>query len=121
MSNAVYIQNVNFSYGTTQILRNFSARIHYSQIYALLGPSGGGKTTLLKLILGRLKPQQGEISVLGLPPGGANSTISFMPQEIGLCPNFTINQTLNYFKLVYQISNEEFYNRLVLFSSWLSL
>jgi len=111
MSHAVLIHNVNFSYGSNQILRNFNAQINYSQIYSLLGPSGGGKTTLLKLILGRLKVQQGTISVLNLPPGEANSSVSFMPQEIGLCKNFSINQTLHYFKLVYQISNEEFYAR----------
>lgn len=111
MSNAVYIQNLNFSYGSNQILRNFCARVDYSQIYALLGPSGGGKTTLLKLILGRLKVQSGNVRVLEVPPGVANSSISFMPQEIGLCKDFTINQTLRYFKLVYQISNEEYYIR----------
>ncbi|XP_027199349.2 ABC transporter G family member 20-like [Dermatophagoides pteronyssinus] len=110
-TDAVYIRNVNFSYGNNQILRNFCARIPYGQIYALLGPSGGGKTTLLKLILGRLKMQQGTISVLGMTPGEANSTISFMPQEVGLCDNLTINQTLKYFKLIYRISNEEFYAR----------
>ncbi len=63
------------------------------------------------MILGRLKVQQGQISVLGMPPGEANSNISFMPQEIGLCYNFSINQTLRYFKLIYQISNEDFYTR----------
>lgn len=111
MTDAVCINNVNFSYGSNKILRNFCAHVKYSQIYSLLGPSGGGKTTLLKLILGRLKVQQGQISVLGMPPGEANSNISFMPQEIGLCYNFSINQTLRYFKLIYQISNEDFYTR----------
>lgn len=105
------IDNVNFSYGSNKILRNFCARVRHSQIYSLLGPSGGGKTTLLKLILGRLKVTQGHIQVLGLPPGEANSNISFMPQEIGLCANFSINQTLRYFKLIYNISNEDFYTR----------
>ena len=111
MSDAVTIHNVNFSYGSNQILNNFCARIKYSQIYSLLGPSGGGKTTLLKLILGRLKMQQGNLTVLGMSPGEANSNISFMPQETGLFLNFSINQTLRYFKLIYQISNEDFYLR----------
>lgn len=111
MTDAVCMNNVDFSYGSNKILRNFCARVKYAQIYSLLGPSGGGKTTLLKLMLGRLKVQQGQVSVLGLPPGEANSNISFMPQEIGLCYNFSINQTLRYFKLIYQISNEDFYIR----------
>lgn len=111
MSDAVYIRNAKFSYGNNLILNNFCTRIPYGQIYALLGPSGGGKTTLLKMILGRIKPQIGTINVLGLPPGEANSNISFMPQEIGLCDNLTIYQTLRYFKLIYRISNEEFYIR----------
>lgn len=120
-TDAVYIRNVNFSYGNNQILHNFCARVPYAQIYALLGPSGGGKTTLLKLILGRLKMQQGMISVLGMTPGEANSNISFMPQEVGLCDNLTINQTLKYFKLIYRISNEEFYTRYVFFIKFYSI
>lgn len=114
MAPAIKVDNVNFSYGKNSILRNYCSRIYYGQIYSLLGPSGGGKTTLLKLLLGRLNVQNGSISVLGMEPGEANSNISFMPQEIGLCYNFNINQTLRYFKLIYQISNEEFYARLVL-------
>lgn len=110
-SDAVYVENVHFSYGKNVILRDYCSHIRQAEIYSLLGPSGGGKTTLLKLMLGRLKLQQGTIRVLGQQPGAANSSISFMPQEIGLCRNFTINQTLRYFKLIYQISNEEFYTR----------
>lgn len=113
-SNAIYLENVNFSYGKNVILRDYCSQIRQSEIYSLLGPSGGGKTTLLKLILGRLKLQQGTIRVLGRAPGEANSSISFMPQEIGLCRDFTINQTFRYFKLIYQISNEEFYIRYVI-------
>ncbi len=43
MTDAVCINNVNFSYGSNKILRNFCAHVKYSQIYSLLGPSGGGK------------------------------------------------------------------------------
>lgn len=112
MLNAVEIDNAKFSYGSKQILCNYCSRIPYSQIYALLGPSGGGKTTLLRLILGRLKLQQGSIKVLGQsPPPESNRNISFMPQEIGLCDTMTIKQTLRYFKLIYRISNEDFYIR----------
>ncbi|KAJ6219281.1 hypothetical protein RDWZM_005093 [Blomia tropicalis] len=121
MAPAIKVDNVNFSYGKNSILRNYCSRIYYGQIYSLLGPSGGGKTTLLKLLLGRLNVQNGSISVLGMEPGEANSNISFMPQEIGLCYNFNINQTLRYFKLIYQISNEEFYARRKVLSKLVNL
>ncbi len=109
--NAISVRDLYFSYGKTQILNDYNSNIRYGQIYSLLGPSGGGKTTLLKLMLGRLKLQSGTIRVLGKPAGKQNNFISFMPQELGLCADFSINQTLKYFKLIYRITNEDFYER----------
>src|SRR6218665_967680 len=109
--NAISVRDLYFSYGKTQILNDYNSDIRYGQIYSLLGPSGGGKTTLLKLMLGRLKLQSGSVRVLGREAGKQNGFISFMPQELGLCPDFSINQTLRYFKLIYRINNEDFYER----------
>ena len=109
--NAISVRDLYFSYGKTQILNDYNSDIRYGQIYSLLGPSGGGKTTLLKLLLGRLKLQSGTVRVLGKSVGKQNAFISFMPQELGLCSDFTINQTLKYFKLIYRINNEDFYER----------
>jgi len=58
---------------------------------AVIGPNGGGKTTLLKLMLGLLEPGQGSISILGLPPKEVARRIGYVPQEIGMNKSFPIS------------------------------
>ncbi len=60
------IQNVSFSYGSTPVLKNFSLDVKERDIISLIGPSGFGKTTLLQLIAGDLKPETGTITKIGL-------------------------------------------------------
>jgi len=55
------VENLKFSYGKKQILKGINFEINSSDIISILGPNGCGKTTLLKLILGFLKPSQGKI------------------------------------------------------------
>ncbi|CAG2166561.1 unnamed protein product [Oppiella nova] len=108
---AISVNNVTFKYSKQNVLDNFCAQVNAGEIYALLGPSGGGKTTLLRMILGRIKLQQGFISVFGQRPGAANDRISYMPQNSALCMQFTVAQTLQYFMHIYRISSNEFSNR----------
>ncbi|AZR82292.1 MULTISPECIES: ATP-binding cassette domain-containing protein [Piscirickettsiaceae] len=61
----IEIQNVTFSRGSRKIFENFSLNIPVGKVTAIMGPSGTGKTTLLKLIAGQLKPEKGTILVNG--------------------------------------------------------
>jgi len=61
----VSVRNLSFSRGTTKIFDNISLDFERGKITAIMGPSGTGKTTLLKLIGGQLYPDQGTISVDG--------------------------------------------------------
>ncbi len=66
----VSVRNVTFGYNKSNlILDNINVNVVYGKIYALLGSSGCGKTTLLKCILGQLTPQSGQINVFGHKPG----------------------------------------------------
>src|SRR3954469_21194146 len=56
-------KGVSFSYGDREIVRDFSMRIHRGDRIALVGPNGVGKTTLLKLLTGKLKPQKGNVKL----------------------------------------------------------
>lgn len=61
----VELNQVTFGFGAQPILENVSLHLHPGQFAALVGPSGAGKTSLLKLILGVLQPTQGEICIKG--------------------------------------------------------
>ena len=56
----------------------------------VVGPNGGGKTTLVKLILGLLTPQRGEIRVFGQPPRRARLRVGYMPQHVQHDPQFPV-------------------------------
>ena len=65
----ISLENVSFSYEEKPVLDNISFHVHDRDIITVVGPNGGGKTTLLKLILGLLKPDRGKIIINGKRPG----------------------------------------------------
>ncbi len=81
------INNLNFSYGDKNIFNNFSLEIKDGEKIWLSAPSGFGKTTLIKLILGLLKPQKGVIDTGNLTP-------SVVFQETRLLPFYTVMQNI---------------------------
>jgi zinc transport system ATP-binding protein len=88
---AIKIENVSFAYNGFPVLESVNLLIYERDFLALVGPNAGGKTTLLKLILGLLKPASGSIQVLGLPPAKARSRIGYMPQHANLDPLFPVS------------------------------
>ncbi len=57
----VELRDVSFGFGRTPVLEQIDLHLHPGQLAALVGPSGAGKTSLLKLVLGLLKPTHGEV------------------------------------------------------------
>ena len=76
------VRDVCFSYGTQEVLHNVSFQIGRRELVAVVGPNGGGKTTLLKLLLGALAPRFGSIRVLGATPEEARPRVGYVPQAI---------------------------------------
>jgi ABC-type Mn2+/Zn2+ transport system ATPase subunit len=79
-SAAVRLRGVSAGYGDQLALRDVDLEIATGSLLAIFGPNGGGKTTLIKLIAGLLKPWTGTIEVLGAPPGEAAQRIAYVPQ-----------------------------------------
>jgi zinc transport system ATP-binding protein len=77
---AVILNHVYFSYNKKYVLENVNLRVKHGEFASIVGPNGGGKTTLLKLILGLIKPDSGEITVLGNTPEKSRLRIGYMPQ-----------------------------------------
>jgi zinc transport system ATP-binding protein len=78
---AIELRNVNFSYQAVPVLEDVNLTIHDRESICIVGPNGGGKTTLLRLLLGQLRPTQGEVRIFGKPPQEARLQIGYMPQR----------------------------------------
>jgi len=63
------------------VLENVSLDLKEGDFLGLIGPNGGGKSTLLKVMLGLIKPDRGEVKIFGLEPEAARSKIGYMPQK----------------------------------------
>ena len=77
---AVVVENLTFTYGNDPILEDVSLTVHQGDFMALIGPNGGGKTTLLKLMLGLATPQKGDLRIFGGPPGDMSAHMGYVPQ-----------------------------------------
>jgi len=76
----VELDGVSFSYNGRPALSDVTLRVVEREFVSVVGPNGGGKTTLLKIILGLLRPQSGTVKVFGGPPEKARSRIGYVPQ-----------------------------------------
>ncbi len=87
-ASAIVMRGLWFSYDGYPVLEDVNLLIPQGDFVSVVGPNGGGKTTLLKLILGLLRPSQGEVHVFGLIPDEARPRIGYMPQQSQLDPQF---------------------------------
>ena len=87
---AIQLDAVTFGYvsGTPPAVEDVTLRVAEGEYLAVLGPNGGGKTTLIKLILGLLVPNAGRVTVLGQAPGRASAFTGYMPQKTEMRPDF---------------------------------
>ena len=72
------------------VLEDVSLQIAKGDFASIIGPNGGGKTTLVKLIIGLFKPSAGRVRVLGLSPVKARPHIGYMPQHAMMDPRFPV-------------------------------
>jgi len=84
------VENLNFSYDREPILQEVNLEVNEHEFVAVIGPNGGGKSTLLKLIMGQLQPAGGRISVLGKSPRDARHAIGYVPQNTNVNLDFPI-------------------------------
>ena len=78
----VEITDLCFSYSGKEVLHSIDLTIYEKDFVAVIGPNGGGKTTLLKLVLGLLKPTRGRIKIRNKPPRSNDTTVGYVPQQI---------------------------------------
>lgn len=79
----IRVQKLTKSFGRNAVLKSLDLSVEAGGIYAILGPNGSGKTTMIKCILGMTIPDSGQIEVAGLPVTQSwkyRKSINYMPQ-----------------------------------------
>ncbi|MHB1317577.1 MAG: metal ABC transporter ATP-binding protein [Anaerolineae bacterium] len=87
---AVTLAHVWAAYEQTDVLEDISLEVPPGDFVALIGPNGGGKTTLLKLLVGLLSPLQGSIRVLGREVEHVRRDVAYVPQDIRFDRDFPL-------------------------------
>lgn len=87
----IEIQDLNFSYNSQSVLKDVKLIVNPGDFIAMIGPNGGGKTTLLKLMLGLLNADSGNIRIFGKRPKEVSHRIGYVPQDVHINKNFPIS------------------------------
>lgn len=92
------VRDVSKSYGKTTALERISFSIPCGARYALLGPNGAGKSTTLRLLVGLLKPDWGEIKIAGYDPLSAEAkrVIGYLPEDASPYRTLSVRENLEY-------------------------
>jgi ABC-2 type transport system ATP-binding protein len=80
---ALEVRGVTKAYGTKVAVDSATFSVEPGEIFGLLGPNGAGKSSLIRMIMDILRPDAGEIRVLGSAPG-VNERVAYLPEERGL-------------------------------------
>lgn len=109
MKIAVKSKDLKKSFGDFHAVQGVTFEVPHGQCVSLLGPNGAGKTTTLKMIMGLLKPTDGELTILGKDSSqiGYNEkkSIGLVPQDDNLDPDLTVEQNLKTYGQFYGLKN----------------
>jgi ABC-2 type transport system ATP-binding protein len=93
----IELAGLHKSFGSHQAVNQLSLDVPAGQIYGFIGPNGAGKTTTLRMIMDIIKPDVGEVKVLGQPMSEAiKDRVGYLPEERGLYPKMKALELLTY-------------------------
>lgn len=114
---AIEIRGVVKSYGKKEVLTGLDFEVPKGSVVGLLGTNGSGKTTLIKCALGLIRPQAGEIRLLGEPAwtlsAEAKSRVGYVPQVIALYPWMKVRHIIEYTAAFYPTWNHAIVEKFV--------
>ena len=77
---AIELKNISAGYENEIVIENINCEIYDGDFFGIIGPNGGGKSTLLKIVLGLLSPINGNVFVYGQLPKISRKNIGYVPQ-----------------------------------------
>lgn len=111
MEEIVIVNNLTKQFEDNIAINNISFSIKKGDIVGLVGPDGAGKTTLIRLLIGLLKPTSGSIEILGLSPlddvNELHKVVGYMPQKFGLYEDLTVQENLELYANLKGLSKKE--------------
>ncbi|MBN1643491.1 MAG: ATP-binding cassette domain-containing protein [Dehalococcoidales bacterium] len=94
----VEVNHILKAYGNRAVVNDLSFAINPGEIFGLIGPNGAGKTTTIRMIMDIIKPDSGEIKIMGKHLNDdSKSEIGYLPEERGLYKKLRISETIVYF------------------------
>ena len=87
----VCFEGVSFSYGRNRVIEDADFDIYKGESVCVVGPNDGGKSTLLKLMLGLLSPDKGQVRLFGQPAKRGRARVGYVPQQIEFDPLFPVS------------------------------
>ncbi|MBY6036566.1 ABC transporter ATP-binding protein [Fictibacillus nanhaiensis] len=109
MNSMIQVSNVSKNFKSHRVLEDISLNVDKNEIYGLLGPSGAGKTTLVKMIAGIETPSSGKITVLdtAMPSLPIMTRIGFMAQSDALYGELSGKENLDFFASIYGLKGNK--------------
>ena len=90
MTTLIKLENVSFSYGGATVVQDIDLDIEQGEFLGIVGPNAGGKSTLLKLMLGLIKPSRGTVTLFGKSPAAGRAKVGYCPQYTQFSRNYPI-------------------------------
>jgi len=115
MENALELSNVTRRFGKVRAVDRLSLSVRRGEIFALVGPDGAGKTTLIRLICGALEADEGAIHVGGVDAIAdaqtVQASVGYMPQRFSLYPDLSVMENLRFYGDIFGVESSEFEKR----------
>lgn len=114
-SRSIEIAGVTRRFGRVLAVDDFTLNVAKGEIFALVGPDGAGKTTLIRLICGALAVDSGRLYVDGVDvvaaPASVQAAIGYMPARFSLYPDLSVTENLRFYGDIFGVTGEQFERR----------
>jgi ABC-2 type transport system ATP-binding protein len=112
---SINVDQLKKSFGATSALNGVSLRFAGGKIHGVIGPEGAGKTTLMRIILGLLKPDEGRVDFVQdenvVSFSSIRNSIAYMPERQALYPELSVEEHMIFFSKLYQVDGDEYQKR----------